>query len=33
MTVAELEERMTEQEFRSWYAFFLLEQEEIPGNK
>jgi hypothetical protein len=29
MTVAELEERMTEQEFRSWYAFFLLEQEDL----
>ena len=28
MTVAELEERMTEQEFREWYAFFLLEQED-----
>jgi hypothetical protein len=29
MTVAELEGRMTEQEFRSWYAFFLLEQEDL----
>lgn len=29
MTVAELEERITEAEFRAWYAFFLLEQEDL----
>ena len=31
MTVAELEERMTEQEFREWYAFLLIEQEDTKN--